>query len=110
MATRKKSTKKTGAKKRMGTAENKMRIKLAACYRMFVRRGMDDLIYTHLSARIPGKEEHYLFIGFGMLFDDVTASNLLKIDIEGNNIGHVPGEVNPAGWIVHAFLGPSLRG
>lgn len=97
MATKKKTT----SGKRMSKAEKDARLQLAACYRMFARRQMDDLIYTHLSVRIPGPADHYLFIGFGQLFDDVCASNLLKVDIEGNNVGNVPGEVNPAGWIVH---------
>ncbi len=86
---------------RMAPAEREARIQLAACYRYFARRGMDDLIYTHLSLRVPETDDRFLFVGFGMLFDDVTASNLLKVDIEGNNVGDTPGEVNPAGWIVH---------
>ena len=59
---------------------------LAACYRMFAQRGMDDLIYTHLSARLPGSSGRFLFIPFGMLFDEVTASNLLEVDIAGNDV------------------------
>ena len=77
------------------------RRELAACYRMFARRGMDDLIYTHLSARVPGSEGRYLFIPFGMLFDDVTASNLLEVDIAGNDVSGSGTAVNPAGWVVH---------
>lgn len=80
------------------------RVKLAACYRMFVRRQMDDLIYTHLSVRLGDQPDAFLFIGFGQLFDDVTASTLLKVDIDGNNIGTIPGEVNPAGWVVHGTV------
>ena len=68
---------------------------------MFYRRGMDDLIYTHLSVRIPDRRDCYLFIGFGQLFDEVTASSLMTVDIEGRNVGKTPGEVNPAGWVVH---------
>ena len=88
-------------KRRVPKAERQARLELAACYRMFYRRGMDDLIYTHLSVRIPDRRDRYLFIGFGALFDDVTASNLMTVDIEGNNVGATPGEVNPSGWIVH---------
>ena len=91
----------TGPKTRRSRAETRARRELAACYRMFYRRGMDDLIYTHLSVRIPDKRERYLFIGFGQLFDDVTASSLIVVDIEGRNVGRTPGEVNPAGWVVH---------
>ncbi len=88
----------------VSAAEWELRVRLAACYRMFVRRQMDDLIYTHLSARLTDQQDAFLFIGFGQLFDDVTASTLLKVDIDGHNIGAVPGEVNPAGWVVHATV------
>jgi ribulose-5-phosphate 4-epimerase/fuculose-1-phosphate aldolase len=74
---------------------------LAACYRMFARREMDDLIYTHLSARVPGTQDRFLFIPFGMLFEEVTASNLLEVDIEGRAPDQPDVAVNPAGWIVH---------
>ena len=74
---------------------------LAACYRMFAQRGMDDLIYTHLSARLPGPSGRFLFIPFGMLFDEVTASNLLEVDITGNDVSGSGTAVNPAGWVVH---------
>jgi len=88
----------------VSAAEWELRVRLAACYRMFVRRGMDDLIYTHLSARLSDDPGTYLFIGFGQLFDDVTASTLLKVDLDGRNIGATPGAVNPAGWIVHGTV------
>src|SRR5215468_5806187 len=74
---------------------------LAACYRMFARRGMDDLIFTHLSARIPGTADRFLFIPFGMLFEEVTASNLVEVDITGALASGAGNAVNPAGWIVH---------
>jgi len=77
------------------------REQLAACYRMFARRGMDDLIYTHLSARLPGRDGWFLFIPFGMLFEEVTASNLLEIDFDGRPAGARSEPVNPAGWVVH---------
>ncbi len=77
------------------------RLDLAACYRMFARRGMDDLIYTHLSARIPDAPGRFLFIPFGMLFEEVTASNLLEVDIAGRDVSGSGVAVNPAGWVVH---------
>ena len=77
------------------------RRELAACYRMFARRGMDDLIYTHLSTRVPGSADRFLFIPFGMLFDEVTASKLLEVDIAGNDVSGSGVAVNPAGWVVH---------
>ena len=77
------------------------RRELAACYRMFARRGMDDLIYTHLSTRVTGSPDRFLFIPFGMLFDEVTASNLLEVDIAGTDVSGSGVAVNPAGWVVH---------
>jgi ribulose-5-phosphate 4-epimerase/fuculose-1-phosphate aldolase len=82
-------------------ANAQARRELAACYRMFARRGMDDLIYTHLSCRLPDAPGRFLFIPFGMLFDEVTASNLLEVDIAGTNRSGGGKPVNPAGWIVH---------
>lgn len=90
-------------KRGMTAAERERREQLAACYRMFARRGMDDLIYTHLSARVPDSP-HFLFVRFGDLFDEVRASDLLKVDLDGANVGAAPGEVNPAGWVVHATV------
>jgi ribulose-5-phosphate 4-epimerase/fuculose-1-phosphate aldolase len=78
-----------------------VRQELAACYRMFARRGMDDLIYTHLSARLPEAPDRFLFIPFGMLFEEVTASNLIEVDITGKDLSGSGKPVNPAGWIVH---------
>lgn len=80
---------------------HKTRQELAACYRMFARRAMDDLIYTHLSARLPGTTDRFLFIPFGMLFDEVTASNLMEVDLAGSDVLESGAAVNPAGWIVH---------
>jgi ribulose-5-phosphate 4-epimerase/fuculose-1-phosphate aldolase len=79
----------------------RVRQRLAACYRMFARRGMDDLIYTHLSARLPDRPDRFLFIPFGMLFEEVTASGLLEVDLAGNDAGGTGKAVNPAGWVVH---------
>lgn len=81
-------------------SERQIRERLAACYRIFARRAMDDLIYTHLSARLPDRSDRFLFIPFGMLFDEVTASNLLEVDLGGRAIDG-GGAVNPAGWVVH---------
>ena len=77
------------------------REQLAACYRMFARRQMDDLIYTHLSARVPNSGDRFLFIPFGMLFEEVTASNLMEVTIDGQPVVDAGAAVNPAGWIVH---------
>ena len=64
--------------------EQRVREELAAVYRVFAARGMDDLIYTHISARVPGDEDHFLINPFGLMYEEVTASNLVKIDLEGN--------------------------
>src|SRR6267142_1437834 len=94
------STRKPGHN--LATTEiGKTREQLAACYRMFARRGMDDLIFTHLSARVPGTADRFLFIAFGMLFEEVTASNLVEVDITGALTSGPWNAVNPAGWIVH---------
>lgn len=98
---RKRVSRERVSRERVSRVERQARRDLAACYRMFYRRGMDDLIYTHLSVRIPDRRDRYLFIGFGDLFDDVTATSLLTVDIEGANAGPTPGAANPAGWIVH---------
>jgi ribulose-5-phosphate 4-epimerase/fuculose-1-phosphate aldolase len=80
------------------------RRQLAACYRIFARRNMDDMIYTHLSARLPGESDRFLFIPFGMLFEEVTASNLMVVDIEGRDVARSGKAVNPAGWVVHRVV------
>lgn len=78
-----------------------VREQLAACYRMFARRAMDDLVYTHLSARVPGTRDRFLFIPFGMLFAEVTASGLMEVDADGADVANTGAAVNPAGWVVH---------
>jgi ribulose-5-phosphate 4-epimerase/fuculose-1-phosphate aldolase len=88
--------------------ELEARRQLAACYRFFGRRNMDDLIYTHLSARIPGRPGRFLFIPFGMLFEEVTASNLIEVDWDGQDVGGGGKPVNPAGWIVHRVVYEAL--
>jgi ribulose-5-phosphate 4-epimerase/fuculose-1-phosphate aldolase len=88
----------------INAAELEARRQLAACYRNFGLRNMDDMIYTHLSARIPGRPGRFLFIPFGMFFEEVTASNLMEVDIEGNDVANSGQAVNPAGWIVHRVV------
>jgi ribulose-5-phosphate 4-epimerase/fuculose-1-phosphate aldolase len=91
-----------GGQNTLAALERRTRRQLAACYRIFARREMDDLIFTHLSARLP-RDNRFLFIPFGMLFDEVTASNLLEVDIEGN-VFLDGAEINPAGWVVHRVV------
>src|SRR5262249_31754996 len=84
------------------------RERLAACYRIFAAERMDDLIFTHLSARVPGTSDRFLFIPFGMLFEEVTAYALLEIDIAGNVTSPSIATVNPAGWVVHRTVYEAL--
>jgi len=80
------------------------RVDLAACYRLVALFGWDDLIFTHISARVPGPEHHFLINPYGMLFDEITASSLVKIDLQGQKVEESPHEVNPAGFIIHSAI------
>ncbi len=82
------------------------RVNLAACYRLVAHYGMSDLVYNHITARIPGNDEHLLINAYGFLYDEITASNLVKIDIEGNVV-HNPNEeygINRAGYVIHSAV------
>lgn len=85
-------------------AEWQVRVDLAACYRLAAREGWDDLIYTHISARVPGPEHHFLINPFGMSFDEITASSLVKIDLDGVVVGDSPYGVNKAGFVIHSAV------
>lgn len=80
------------------------RLDLAACYRLIHMFGMDDLIYTHISAAVPGPEEHFLINGFGLLYEEITASNLVKVDVEGNILSDTEFGINPAGYVIHSCI------
>ncbi|WP_206484536.1 class II aldolase/adducin family protein [Thalassotalea sp. G2M2-11] len=91
-------------KNKVSAQEWQTRVDLAACYRLIAMHGWDDLIYTHISARIPDTE-HLLINAFGLAFDEITASNLVKIDIDGNIIDKsCPFEINPAGFTIHSAV------
>jgi ribulose-5-phosphate 4-epimerase/fuculose-1-phosphate aldolase len=82
-----------------------LRVELAACYRIAAALGWEDSIYTHFSVRIPGPERHYLLNPLGYLFDEVTASSLVKVDVDGNIILDATGlGINPAGWVIHGAV------
>jgi ribulose-5-phosphate 4-epimerase/fuculose-1-phosphate aldolase len=84
-------------------AEWQMRVDLAACYRLFVKYGWTDLIFTHLSARVPGFSDQYLINPYGLLFDEINASSLLKVDFQGNVMsGDHP--YNDAGHAIHSAV------
>jgi len=84
--------------------EWQLRIDLAGCYRLIAMYGWDDLIFTHISARVPGAEDHFLINGYGLLFEEITASNLVKIDLAGNKVLATPHPVNPAGFTIHSAI------
>lgn len=84
--------------------EREIRVQLAAAYRIFDYLGWTELIYGHITARVPGPEPHFLINPFGLMFHEVTASNLVKIDLDGNIIGDSPHPVNPAGFVIHSAI------
>ena len=91
-------------KGKVSTEEWQVRVDLAACYRLVVLQGWDDLIYTHISARIP-ETDYFLINAFGLAFNEITASNLVKIDIEGNIVDpDCPFTINPAGFTIHSAV------
>lgn len=80
------------------------RVDLAAAYRLVAHFGWDDLIFTHLSARVPGPEHHFLINPYGMMFDEITASSLVKIDLGGKIVEESAYDVNPAGFTIHSAV------
>jgi ribulose-5-phosphate 4-epimerase/fuculose-1-phosphate aldolase len=84
--------------------EWQVRVDLAACYRLVAYYGWDDLIFTHISARVPGPETHFLINPYGMMFDEITASSLVKIDLRGTKIVESAYDVNPAGFTIHSAV------
>jgi ribulose-5-phosphate 4-epimerase/fuculose-1-phosphate aldolase len=95
---------KMSVKSKVSKEEWQARVDLAACYRMIAHYGWDDLIFTHISARVPGPEHHFLINPFGMLFEEVTASSLVKVDLQGNKVMDSDFDVNPAGFIIHSAI------
>ena len=81
-----------------------LRVQLAAAYRVADHLGWSELIYTHISARIPGRDHHFLINPYGLRFDEVTASSLVKIDVEGNPVGPQIHKANKAGFIIHSAI------
>jgi len=85
-------------------AERELRVNLAAAYRLVALHGWDDLVFTHISARVPGPEHHFLINPYGMMFDEITASSLVKVDLRGNKVMDSSYEINPAGFIIHSCI------
>ena len=84
--------------------EWQQRVELAAAYRLVAMFGWDDLVFTHISARVPGPEHHFLINPYGMTFDEITASSLVKIDLDGRKVTDSPFEINPAGFTIHSAI------
>ena len=85
-------------------SERDLRIQLAACYRLVALYHWDDLIFTHISARLPGPEHHFLINPFGLLFEEITASNLVKVDADGKILSETEYDINPAGFTIHSAV------
>ena len=81
-----------------------VRTDLAAAYRAVASYGWDDLVFTHISARVPGSEHHFLINPYGMMFEEITASSLVKIDLAGNKVMESPYDINPAGFTIHSAV------
>jgi len=80
------------------------RVDLAAAYRLVAIYGWDDLIFTHISACVPGSEHHFLLNPYGMMFEEVSASNLVKVDLDGDKVMDSPYFINPAGFTIHSAV------
>lgn len=88
----------------MTEAEWAQRVNLAAAYRLVALYGWDDLVDTHISARVPGPEHHFLINPYGLLFDEITASSLVKVDLDGNLLSESEYQINPAGFTIHSAI------
>jgi ribulose-5-phosphate 4-epimerase/fuculose-1-phosphate aldolase len=94
----------TDVRRSVSAEEWQVRVDLAACYRMIAHYRWDDLVFTHISARVPGPEHHFLINPYGFMFDEVTASSLVKVDLAGNKVLPTPYTINPAGYIIHSAV------
>ena len=94
----------SAVKQQVSQQEWKARVDLAAAYRMVAHYGWDDLIFTHISARVPGPEHHFLINPYGMMFDEVTASSLVKVNLQGEKVMESDYDINPAGFVIHSAV------
>lgn len=95
----------TTVKQRVSAEEWETRVDLAACYRLAVHYRMTDLIYTHISARVPGPEHHFLINAFGLLWDEISASTLVKVTLDGEVVDDPTGHgINRAGYVIHSAV------
>jgi ribulose-5-phosphate 4-epimerase/fuculose-1-phosphate aldolase len=91
-------------REKMADAEREARVQLAACYRIFDMLGWTEMIFNHITLRLPGPERHFLINPYGLWYREVTASNLVKIDIDGNMLGESEWPVNRAGFVIHSAI------
>jgi ribulose-5-phosphate 4-epimerase/fuculose-1-phosphate aldolase len=91
-------------RERVTPEEWEQRVALAAAYRLVAHFRWDDLIFTHLTARVPFSDHHFLINPYGMTFDEITASNLVKVDLDGKKVMDSPYEINPAGFTIHSAI------
>lgn len=94
----------TGVRTQVSDAEWDARVNLAAAYRLVAWFGWDDLVFTHISARVPGSDHHFLINPYGFLFEEITASSLVKIDLQGRKVMDSPHDINPAGFTIHSAV------
>jgi ribulose-5-phosphate 4-epimerase/fuculose-1-phosphate aldolase len=92
----------------MTQTERELRLRLAACYRVFAMLGWVEMIYNHITVRLPGGDGHFLINPFGLHYSEVRASNLVKVDLDGAIIGTSPWGINPAGFMPHATIHRAL--
>ena len=91
-------------KGRVSAEEWQARVDCAALYRLVALHGWDDMIFTHISIRVPGPEHHFLINPYGFLFEEITASSLVKVDLDGNIVAQTPHFINPAGFTIHSAI------
>jgi ribulose-5-phosphate 4-epimerase/fuculose-1-phosphate aldolase len=91
-------------RQQVSDAEWQLRVDLAACYRIIALYGWDDLVFTHISVRVPGPEEHFLINPYGWLFEEITASSLVKVNLAGEIVLATDNMVNPAGFVIHSAI------
>ena len=96
--------KQTTVREQVSAEEWQARVDLAAAYRLVALYGWDELVFTHLSARVPGPEHHFLLNPYGLLFEEVTASSLVKVDLDGQKVMDTPYYINPAGFTIHSAV------
>jgi ribulose-5-phosphate 4-epimerase/fuculose-1-phosphate aldolase len=89
---------------RVSAEEWQTRQDLAACYRLVADFGWSDLVFTHITARVPGTEDQFLINPYGLMFDEITASSLVKVDLDGNQLTQSDYSINPAGFTIHSAI------